>query len=309
MIVYIMLIGIFGFVLTSTLLAHQLIFGERIRMTKRLDAVVGSPAPTPIRQQELSAPLYQRAIKPALVGLSNMLVKYIPIAREAQLAQKLLEAGNPGNLAPREIMVIKYLSAAAVSCLLWFFAQSLDKNFIQCLLLALVGIPSGWLLPDMFLNSKSRQRKEDVEKALPDVLDLLTVSVEAGLGFDGALVKVVQKSNGVLADEFVQVLQEAKMGKPRREALRDMANRVAVDDLSNFVGSVILADQLGISIGNVLRLQSKDIRQKRRQRAEEKAMKAPVKMLIPMVMFIFPAIFVILLGPALIQISKAFGGI
>jgi len=170
-----------------------------------------------------------------------------------------------------------------------------------------LGCVAGWLLPDVVLSSKVRQRKEQVEKSLPDVLDLITVCVEAGLGFDAAMVKVVEKSKGVLADELSLVLQEIRMGKPRREALREMADRIAVDDLSNFVGSVIMADQLGISIGNVLRTQSKEARQKRRQRVEEAAMKAPVKMLIPMVIFIFPAVFIVLLGPAAIQIMRAFG--
>jgi tight adherence protein C len=119
--------------------------------------------------------------------------------------------------------------------------------------------------------------------------------------------KVTEKYKGVLAEELSLVLQEVRMGKPRREALREMAERLAVDDLSNFVGSIIMAEQLGIGIGKVLRLQSKESRQKRRQRVEEMAMKAPVKMLIPMVMFIFPAVFIVLLGPAVIQIMRAFG--
>jgi len=151
-----------------------------------------------------------------------------------------------------------------------------------------------------------RQRKEQVCKELPEILDLLTVCIEAGLGFDGALKKVVEKSKGVLADELYIVLQEISMGKPRKNALRDMADRLAVDDFSNFVGSIIMAEQLGISIGNVMRLQARDVRQKRRQRVEEQAMKAPVKMLVPMVFFVFPAIFIVLLGPAIIQIMRVF---
>jgi len=138
---------------------------------------------------------------------------------------------------------------------------------------------------------------------LPDVLDLLTVSVEAGLGFDAALLKVVEKQKGVLAEEFLRVLQEIKMGRPRREALRDLARRnKPAEDLSNVVASLVQADQLGISIGGVLRNQALQIRQKQRQRAEEKAQKAPIKMMIPLVFFVFPSIFIIVLGPAVIQI-------
>lgn len=305
--IYLILIGTFGAVFTGTMAAHQFIFGERIKLAQRVDEVVGAPnGAVSAREQELSAPLYQRAIKPLLSYLAGLLTRFIPAAREASLAQKMIEAGNPGKLAPREMLVIKYLLAAGGAALFWSLAGQINITTAQCILLAVAGVPLGWMLPDFFLKSRAQKRKDDVEKNLPDVLDLLTVSVEAGLGFDGALMKVVEKSKGVLADEFLQVLQEAKMGKPRREALRDMAERLAVDDLSNFAGSVILADKLGISIGNVLRLQSEQMRQKRRQRAEEKAMKAPVKMLLPMVFFIFPAIFIVLLGPAVINIAKTF---
>jgi tight adherence protein C len=298
--------GAFGLTVLVTLTIHQAVFGERIRMAKRVDELVGIPTPPPVREEELAAPLYKRAIRPALTAVVERISRYLPATREEILAAKMREAGNPGNLNPRELMVIKYLLSAGIAALFWILANFADKPTSQSLLLALAGIPLGWLLPDLVLRSRAKQRKDDVEKNLPDTLDLLTVSVEAGLGFDGALMKVVERSNGVLADEFVQTLQEVKMGKPRSEALRDMADRLSVNDFSSFVGSVILADRLGISIGNVLRLQSEQMRQKRRQRAEEKAMKAPIKMLIPMVLFIFPAIFVVLLGPAVIQIMKAF---
>jgi len=305
--IYLSLLGVFGVVLTGTITSYRLIFGERIKMAERVDQVVGNQnEQVSAREEELSAPLYQRAIKPFLAQLAGLLTRFVPAAREASLAQKMTEAGNPGNLAPRELLVIKYLLAAGGGTLLWLLAGLANTSTAQGILLAAAGTPLGWIMPDIWLKSRAQRRKDEVEKNLPDVLDLLTVSVEAGLGFDGALMKVVEKFKGVLADEFLQVLQEAKMGKPRQEALRDMADRVAVDDLSNFVGSIILADRLGISMGNVLRLQSEQMRQKRRQRAEEKAMKAPVKMLLPMVLFIFPAIFIVLLGPAVINIIKAF---
>lgn len=291
----------------ATMVVYYFIFGERHKIAQRMDQVVGTLAPLPVRELELSIPLYQRAIQPALSALGKLLVRFIPASREAELAKKLAMANNPGNLAAREWIVLKYLAAMGLGFLLWTWAGLLSKPLPQCILMAGVGVPMGWLSPDLFLNSKIRNRKKQVEKDLPDVLDLLTVSVEAGLGFDGALMKVAEKTDGVLANEFVLMLQECHMGKPRRDALRDMANRVDVDDLSSFCGSVILADTLGISISNVLRTQSKQMRQKRRQSTEEQAMKAPIKMLFPMVMFIFPAIFVILLGPAALRIMKAFG--
>lgn len=290
----------------GTLVIYHFIFGERLKIARRMDQVVGSPAPLPVRELELSVPLYQRAIRPALTWLALLLSRFIPSTREAELQKKIVAAGNPGNLSAREWMVFKYLGAVGLGFLLWAFGGMAGKSLPQSVLLAAVGVPLGWLSPDLFLNSRVRRRKSQVEKSLPDVLDLLTVSVEAGLGFDGALMKVAEKSKGVLADEFVLMLQECHMGKQRRQALRDMADRVAVDDLSSFCGSIILADTLGISIGNVLRTQSNQMRQKRRQRTEESAMKAPIKMLFPMVLFIFPAIFIIILGPAVLQIMKAF---
>ncbi len=288
----------------GTLVVYRFLFGERIQIAQRIDQVVGSPVP--VRELELSVPLYRRAIRPALAGIARLLVRFIPATREAELQKKIMAAGSPGNLNAREWMVLKYLVAVGIGFLFWTFADVAGKSLSQAVFLTAAGIPLGWFGPELFINSRIKQRKNQVEKALPDALDLLTVSVEAGLGFDGALMKVAEKTKGVLGDEFVIMLQECHMGKPRREALRDMADRAAVDDLSSFCGSVILADTLGISIGNVLRTQSQQMRQKRRQRSEEMAMKAPIKMLFPMVFFIFPAIFVILLGPAVLQIMKAF---
>jgi tight adherence protein C len=154
---------------------------------------------------------------------------------------------------------------------------------------------------EFVLHNRIKQRQLQIINSLPDILDLLTVSVEAGLGFDGALQKVTEKTKGLLAMEFNRLLQEIRMGKSRRDALRDLAERIRVEELSALVSSIIQADQLGVSIGNVLRLQSAQIRLQRRQRAEEKAMKAPIKMLIPLVLFIFPTIFLVLLGPAAIE--------
>jgi len=179
---------------------------------------------------------------------------------------------------------------------------SLGRVFIVILLEVAMGI----ILPKFMLSKKIVERQEDIVKALPDVLDLLTVSVEAGLGFDGALSKVVDKMPCQLSNEFSKVIQEIKVGTPRREALKNMSVRVGVQDLTTFVGSIIQADQLGVSIGNVLRIQSGQMRQKRRQRAQEKAMKAPVKMLFPMVFFIFPTIFAVLLGPVVIRLINNF---
>jgi len=292
-----------AFLLTMAL--YNFTSKERQEVEKRVTEVIGKRTRT-VREQELKAPFYRRAVKPILVKVSSIIPKMLPEEKETELGQKIARAGLSEKIAPRELLAVKYLAAAGTAALLWAVSEETGKNFVQVALMGCAGLGLGWFLPDFYVNKKGQARRQEIEKSLPDVLDLLTVSVEAGLGFDGALMKVVEKTRGVLREEFAKVLQEIKMGRPRVEALRDMSLRAGVDDLSTFTGSVILADQLGISIGNILRLQSGQIRLKRRQLAEEMAMKAPVKILVPMVLFIFPAIFVVLLGPAAIQISKAF---
>jgi tight adherence protein C len=159
----------------------------------------------------------------------------------------------------------------------------------------------GYYLPVFWLNSKIRTRQHDIQKALPDALDLLTISVEAGLGFDAAMVKVTEKEDNELSRAFGRVSAEIRLGKIRREALRDMANRCDVPDMTNFIAAVIQADQLGVSLSKILRIQSEQMRVKRRQRAEELANQAPVKMVIPLVFLVFPSILIVLLGPAVLQ--------
>lgn len=277
----------------------------RREVEKRINEVVGKRVQT-LREQELKVPFFRRAIKPFLAKASLLVTRMMPAEKEAELNQKIIMAGMDEKIAPKELLVIKYLTSAGAAVLLWTLGGTFAKSIFQSALMGAAGLGLGWILPEYIINRKGLSRKQEIEKSLPDVLDLLTVSVEAGLGFDGAMMKVVEKTKGVLSEEFRSALQEIKMGKPRAEALRDMSVRTGADDLSTFTGSIILAEQLGISIGNILRLQSEQIRQKRRQRAEEMAMKAPVKILIPLVLFIFPAIFVVLLGPAVIQIVKVF---
>lgn len=288
-----------------TLVLYNFVSKERREVEKRVTEVVGKRTPT-VREQELKVSFYRRAIKPLLARISLLMAKMLPAEKEVQLSKKIAMAGMSEKIAPRELLVIKYLAAAGTAVFMWALFELTGKNPVQVVLMGCAGVVLGWFLPDFHVKRKGAARRQEIEKSLPDVLDLLTVSVEAGLGFDGALMKVVEKTKGVLSEEFREMLQEIKMGRSRVDALRDVSARVNVDDLTTFTGSVILADQLGISIGNILRLQSEQIRQKRRQRAEEMAMKAPVKILIPMVLFIFPAIFVVLLGPAAIQISKTF---
>ncbi len=210
------------------------------------------------------------------------------------------------NWSYAEWRILNYVCALLCGLSVLVTCLFLTPTTILTFQLTIIAFLIGLLFPNYWLKKQIKQRKEEIIRSLPDVLDLIMVSVEAGLGFDAALLKVVEKQNNVLAQEFNLVLQEVRMGRPRREALKDMAKKNNVDDLSNVIASLVQADQLGISMGNVLRNQSKQIRQNRRQRAHEQAQKAPVKIMIPLVFFIFPSIFIVILGPAVIQIIEVF---
>ncbi|MDD3024758.1 MAG: type II secretion system F family protein [Syntrophomonadaceae bacterium] len=265
---------------------------RKLLIKKRLTSYTCEPEKNAL-SPELNRPLKDRVLIPVFQHF-NVVAGNIISGEKKQVYEKRLQAaGNPYGLNAQSFIVLKYsflLLALLLGVLLrngWYF-----------FLLLITGI----IAPDLFLKSNEKKRKAMILKSLPDVLDLLSVSVEAGLGFDSALQKVIEKSNGPLTAEFEKALQEINIGKPRREALRDMAERVNVNDVTIFLGSVIQADQLGVSIGNVLRLQSRQVRVNRRMRAEESAQKAPIKILIPLVLFIFPTILIVLLGPAFIQL-------
>ncbi len=181
----------------------------------------------------------------------------------------------------------------------------LGVNFLM--VIAAAGI--GFMAPEFWLGGRIKKRQKAVLLSIPDALDLLTISVRAGLGFDGALAKVVEKLKGPLTEEFRRALAEIRVGKARRDALRDIVPRTEVPALTNFIGAVIQAEQLGVSISKVLQVQSEQLRIERRQRAEEMAAKAPIKMLFPLVGCIFPSLFIIILGPAIILIMKGLGGV
>jgi len=255
---------------------------------------------------ELNQPLFVRVIHPLLDETSKTILKITPKEIIKGLEKKIIMAGHPFNATLKDwisIQVIVIVCFPMITFILGFL------NIIQmgiAIFLFLIEVCLGLVLPHLVLNKKVSDRQKEMMNSLPDTLDLLTVSVEAGLGFDGALAKVVDKMKGAISEEFENVLQEMKVGKQKKDSLKDMAERVNLQDLSTFIGSIIQADQLGVSIGNVLRIQSEQIRQKRRQRAQEKAMKAPIKMLIPMVLFIFPTIFSVLLGPVVIKAIDMF---
>jgi len=295
------LVLVFMAVFFTALMAYVFIFGERLMLAKRVDQVVGAPSAT-IRERELSVPLATRVYKPLLTKAGSVMVRVLPSEKEEALEKKIIMAGFAGRLTPVELMVYKYLGAVSLALVALFTTGTFQWSLVNSVAFVAVALPLGLMLPEYLLGSRARRRNAEVDEQLPHILDLLTVSVEAGLGFDGAMYKVIEKTKGTLITEMKQVMQEIKVGKPRREALKDLGNRFNVSDLNNFISAVVLGEQLGISIGNVLRRQADQIRTRRRQSAEEKAMKAPIKMLFPLIFLIFPALFLIILGPAAIQI-------
>jgi len=259
--------------------------------------------PATLEEIELSMPFRERVLAPMLRRAAGFATRFTPAKTLESTRHKLDLAGNPNNWSPNEFFGIRVIACIALGALI-FFVLTLAKVefFPNRVLFTLLFAVLGFMLPALWLGNKISQRKNSVIKSLPDALDLLTICVEAGLGFDQAMQKVAEKWEDELSRSFARVLHEIRLGKIRREALRDMSERLDVSDVTSFIAAVIQAEQLGVSIAKVLRIQSDQMRVRRRQRAEEKAHQAPVKMLFPMVFLIFPAIWVVLLGPAILQV-------
>ena len=257
--------------------------------------------PKTLEEMELNQPFFDRVMRPTIQRLARA-GRRQEGGMVARVDAKLERAGYPGGLRGADWVGVKFLALIGFAVLLFLLGLLLTGQFVVALLFLLVGGAIGYVAPEFWLGRKIRARSQSMVLLLPDVLDLLTISVEAGLGFDAALAKVVEKMEGPLVDEFRQALAEVRMGRPRREALRDVAARADAQPVSNFIGAIVQAEQLGVPIAKVLQIQSNQLRIERRQRAEEAAAKAPVKMLFPMVGCIFPTIFIVILGPAVITV-------
>ncbi len=261
-----------------------------------------------LEEIELADPFSERVIRPMLRTVANVFARLTPRRNIENIQHNLDLAGNPYGWSPVEFTGLRLVSAAlfaAASFALTFVTRAPLRNQ---LLFTVVGGAFGYFVPTLWLTLRIRNRKAEILKALPDALDLLTICVEAGLGFDQAMSKVTDKWDNELSQAFARVLVEIQMGTLRREALRSMADRAEVPELTSFVAAIIQADQLGVSLARVLHIQSEQMRIRRRQRAEELAHQAPIKMMIPLVFLIFPALFVVLLGPALPALRNAFSG-
>lgn len=288
-----------GYFLMSGLTVRQKEIAVSVRRAKRYGV-------RNQREIETRRSVNDRLIGPAAARMAAITQRLLPRTSSTEVRQKLMSAGLGQSMTPQMYLAIRGV------CLLGPIAFGLIlvvAGMGPLGLLVGLGIAAiGFIAPDFYINSRVRGRRDSMQAALPDVLDLLCVSVEAGLGFDAALVKLTERMTGPLVEEFALVLHEMRIGEGRSAALKNMADRVAVPEVAQFCRAIVQADQLGIALSRILRVQSHDMRIRRQLTAEERAMKAPVKMLFPTVIFIFPALFVVALGPAVLGIMKAFSG-
>jgi tight adherence protein C len=262
--------------------------------------------PRSLEELELRQPLADRTLKPIIRGLSSLMTRFYPANTMKSLTLKLKRAGMETTSAEF------FLGIKAFAAIVGVIAGAAILNLMssdgtQTIFGAIGGIVVGFMAPDFYLGNRAGGRGKQILDTLPDALDLLTISVEAGLGFDAAIVKVTEKLKGALSDEFKRAASEQRVGKSRQEALRGILDRVEQKELANFVSAIIQADQLGVSMSKVLRIQSEQMRMERRQRAEEKAAKAPILIMLPTIGCIFPSLFIVILAPAALSALSSCG--
>jgi len=268
----------------------------------------GEIEPTTLDEVELQKPFEERVLRPVLERIGRFLSDRTPQKSRDSLRLKLAIAGNPGNFTVGGFQALRDVAAAFGVVLGGLLGFAIQHGPIGAVIGVAVGALIGFYAPLYWIVSLAGGRRVQIQKALPDAMDLLTIASEAGQSFDAAITNVVEKYENALADEFATVMRETQLGRPRLEALEEMGKRCGVDDLNNFVQAVIQSEQMGVGIAKILRIQSQELRRKRRQRAQESAAQATLKMMLPMVGCIFPTLWIILLGPAVLVILKARGG-
>jgi tight adherence protein C len=287
----------------------SLAFSDDRRVSKRLQNMTEYEIAQSKEAQPMLKSFSERVIAPSAQSVGRAARAALPTTYRERLAKRLDEAGRPRGLDVDRFVFAQLVAVLGLAALSVAVGAALGWSASRIALVALVAGVLGAVAPDLWLRSRISSRKHTIVRELPDMLDMLTISVEAGLGFDSALAKLVRTSRGPLAEEFGRVLQEIQAGSSRKEALRAMAERVDTPELSTFVASIIQADMFGVSIVQVLRAQSADMRLRRRQRAEEVAQRAPVKMVFPIVFCILPATLIVVAGPAVVRIAQVFMGI
>lgn len=295
-----MLVGALSSIAVFVAVTSLVLWVARLRGTPveaRLQRLGPAPGAKP-----LEAPFSDRIVEPILDGLSRLATQLLPQAFVTRADRQLVAAGRP--MTTRAFFATVFLLSAFFpgSAFALVLLTGVADATSLLVFLALAGAMIGFMLPFLWLSRRVRARKLAIWKSLPDAFDLITVSVEAGLGLDAALRQVAEKLTGPLAAEIAHTLREVGMGRPRREALQELADRADVPELVTFVNAVIQAEQLGTSLGRTLRAQAQGLRLRRRQRAEQRARQAPVKMVFPLVLCIMPSFFLIVLGPILIRL-------
>jgi tight adherence protein C len=298
-----------GLLCAATVLVLSMIgvvTAERRGVARSVAAIQALDAAPSVLKEEIERPFVERVIAPLgerTVGLGRKLVR-ADTARKIQY--RLNVAGNPPAWDVNRILGLKVLGLAVVGGLGFLFILGQGWPFYRVVVATVLVAAFGYVLPNILLYNAGQKRESLMRNALPDAMDLLTISVEAGLGFDAAVSRVAKNGEGPLNQEFSRLLQEMQIGMGRVEAMRAMAERTSLQELKSFCLSMVQADSLGIPIARVLRIQSQEMRTKRRQRAEEKAQQVPVRIMIPLVLFILPCLFIVILGPAGIQIAETF---
>jgi tight adherence protein C len=259
-------------------------------------------------KQELDAPFADRVLFPLLARTQGIGRKMTPADANERIREKLERAGNPAGWTVDRVMAGKVVGFAVGLVVSLVLVMLMGLSFVLTLLFVVGASLAGYMAPNMFLYQKGHDRAETMQRALPDAIDLLTISVESGLGFDAAVAQVARNTEGPLSEEFARMLQEMQIGRGRSDALRSMGERSHLPDIRSFVGAMVQADAFGIPVAQVLRVQSSEIRVKRRQWAEEAAQKVPVKILVPLIFCILPCLFIAVLGPAGISIMDSFNG-
>lgn len=292
--------------LALTLSIIGVLSNERRAVSRSLQAIQAIDRAPDALRKELERPFSERVIAPmgeSLVGLGRRLTR---ADSAANLQHKLDIAGNPPGWDVNRILGLKVLAAISFGVLSTLYLLMRPAGLLLSVLIVAGFTIFGFLLPNILLHNAGQKRTERMQNALPDALDLMTISVEAGLAFDAAVSRVARETTGPLAQEFVRTLQEMQIGVSRAEAMRAMAERTTMKDLKSFCLAMVQADSFGIPIARVLRIQAQEMRVKRRQRAEEKAQKLPVKILFPLVFLILPCLFIVILGPFVLSMMDFF---
>lgn len=295
-------------VLLLTFSVLDLAFSEERRVHTRMARLSSYESSQAIAAEPLLAPFRTRVLLPTLARFAKLVKALAPHTYLASLDQRLVLAGSPRGMDGARVFTLQMLLGAVFSLTVGLGRAMAGQNNAATLLAAAVAGLIAWVLPRVWVSMRANARQERIRKDLPDLLDMLLISVEAGLGFDAAVAKIVRRTPGPLAEEFGRMLRDGQAGLSRREALKRLASRNDVSELNTFIMAMVQADVFGVSVANILRAQARELRVKRRQHAQEMAQKAPAKMVFPLILCILPATLIVLAGPAVLAIMRAFAG-